>query len=195
MNEHDLDRLERRLRTLPPLLSVPPDLVKRAHEERFAEPETPRSTGSRPRWLRGLSLRWPVAGIAIATTAAIAIALVLASAPRHTGYRRIATLVGTGTASGYVAVGPADGAVEPVMVSVSHLPPAPRESYYEIWFQTGTRQIPGVAFNPDAKGAADIRFTAPINTKWVRCWVTRQSLADPGAQTIVMRASGTPEPT
>ena len=192
MNEHDLDALERRLRTLPPLLSVPPDLVERAQREGFAEPATSQHTRSWLRWLRGWSLRWPFAGVAIAATAAIAIVLVLSSSPSHTGYRRIATLAGTGNASGYVAVGPADGAVEPVMVSISHLPRAPTHSYYEIWFQTGTQQVPGVAFNPDATGAADIRFTAPTNTKWVRCWVTRQSLKDPSTQTIVMRANSAP---
>jgi hypothetical protein len=194
VNDHDLDGLERRLRTLPPLLAVPPDLVKRARQEGFAGPATPEHTRPRLRRLHGWPLRWPFAGIAIAATAAVAIALVIASAPGHTGFRRIATLAGTGNASGYVAVGPAHGAVEPVMVSVSHLRPAPSTSYYEIWFQTGTQQIPSVVFNPDATGAADVRFTAPINTKWVRCWVTRQSLTNPGARTIVMRANGTPHP-
>jgi hypothetical protein len=194
MNEHDLDALERRLRTLPPLLSVPSDLVERSHREALAEPETPQHAPSLPRRFRGLTLRWPFAGVAIAATAAVAIALAISSSPGHTGFRRIATLSGSGDASGYVAVGPADGAVEPVMVSISHLRPAPAQHYYEIWFQTGTQQVPGVAFNADANGTAEIRFTAPTNTRWVRCWVTRQSLQDPGTQTIVLRATGAPRP-
>jgi hypothetical protein len=194
MNEHDVDALERRLRGLPPLLSVPPDLVERAQREGFADPATPRHTRSRRHRLRGWSLRWRFAGVAVAATAAIAIALVLSSSPSHTGFRRIAMLAGTGGASGYVAVGPAEGAVEPVTVSISHLPPAPTRSYYQVWFQTGAQQVPGVAFNSDAGGAADIRFTAPTNTRWVRCWVARQSLDDPGTQTIVMRAKDAPRP-
>lgn len=195
MNEHDLDALERRLRTLPPLLAVPPDLVERSHRDAFAESERAEHASPPRRRFGGWRLRRPFAGVAIAAAAAVAIVLAVSSLSGHAGYRRIATLQGAGHASGYVAVGPADGAVEPVTVSISHLRRAPAHHYYEIWFQTGTEQVPGVAFNADANGTAEVRFTAPTNTRWVRCWVTRQSLQDPSTQTIVMRAAGTAQAT
>jgi len=107
----------------------------------------------------------------------------------HTGFQRIANLTGAVNASGYVAVGRADGAVEPVVVSITHLDPAPGCQYYEIWFQTGGKNVPGVAFNAGSNGRADVHLTAPTNTKWVRCWITRQSIDDPGSSTVVMRAT------
>ena len=196
MNEHDLDLLERRLRTLPPLLAVPPDLVERTHRDAFAGSEPAEHASPSPRRIRGWRPRRPFAAVAIAAAAAAAAAaLAVSSSPSHGGYRRIATLQGAGSASGYVAVGPADGAVEPVTVSISHLRRAPAHYYYEIWFQTGTEQVPGVAFNAGVNGTAEVRFTAPTNTRWVRCWATRQSLQDPGTQTIVMRATGAGQAT
>ena len=83
------------------------------------------------------------------------------------------------------------GLGEPVVVSVNHLDRARAGQYYEIWFQTGSHVVPGVAFNAGSNGTADIHLTAPINTKWVRCWITRQSVSDPSTSTIVMRATRT----
>jgi hypothetical protein len=195
MNERDLEALERRLRTLPDLLDVPPDLVDPSVQAAIGESDPPAATRAAPRRSRASSRwtrRWSFAGVAVAAAALIAVAFVVRSElSGPTQYRRIATLSGAGNAAGTVAVGPATGAIEPVRVSITHLRPAPADHYYEIWFQTGGRQIPGVAFNAGADGTAEIRLTAPTNTKWVRCWITRQSLADPGASTIVMRANGT----
>jgi hypothetical protein len=193
MNDHDLEALERRLRALPPLLSVPPDLVERSLRTGVAQDETAALAPARRRALRRWTLRWSFGAAAVAATA-VAIAFAIMSASNHTGYRRIATLAGAGNAAGYVAVGPSDGTLEPVVVSIRHLPPARPHHYYEIWFQTGTQQVPGVAFTPDANGTAEIRFRAPSNTQWVRCRVTRQSLDHPGAQTVVMRATRAPQP-
>jgi anti-sigma-K factor RskA len=200
MTERDPEALERRLRTLPDLLDVPPDLVDPSVQAAIGEPDPPAATRAAPRrsreWSRRWTRRWSFAGVAVAATALIAVAFVVHSGlSGPTQYRRIATLSGAGNAAGTVAVGPASGAIEPVRVSITHLHPAPADHYYEIWFETGGRQIPGVAFNPGADGTAEIRLTAPTNTKWLRCWITRQSLADPGASTIVMRANGTPQST
>jgi hypothetical protein len=60
--------------------------------------------------------------------------------------------------------------------------------YHEIWFQTGGHQVPGVAFDAASNGNAEVHLTAPIKTKWVRCWITRQSVSNPSTSTIVMRA-------
>jgi anti-sigma-K factor RskA len=200
MSERDLEALERRLRTLPDLLEVPPDLVDPSVQAAIGEPEPPAATREAPRrsrgWARGWTRRWSLAGVAVAAVALVAVTLTVRSElSRPTPYTRIATLSGAGNASGSVAVGPANGAIEPVVVSIAHLHPATAGHYYEIWFQTGGRQIPGVAFNPGADGTAQVRLTAPTNTKWLRCWITRQSLTDPGASTIVMRANGTPQST
>ena len=65
------------------------------------------------------------------------------------------------------------------MVSIRHLAPAPRDQYYEIWFQTGGRQVPGVAFNAASNGMAKIHLNAPTDTQWVRCWITRESVTHP----------------
>ena len=131
-------------------------------------------------------------GVAIAAAAAVAVAIAVTSLPgSHAGFQRIATLTGAGNASGYVDVGRADGAVEPVVVSISHLDPSPGDQYYEIWFQTGGKDVPGVAFNAGSDGRAEVHLSAPTNTKWVRCWITRQSISDPSSRTIVMRATPT----
>ena len=199
MNDHDLDALERRLRTLPPLLDVPPSLVTPSVQAAVADPESPARLRRAPRRSRGWSRRWSRAGvIGIAAAAAVAGTIAITSqSGGHGGFQRIATLTGTGTgtgtgnASGYVAVGRANGAIEPVVVSISHLDPAPGNQYYEIWFQTGSHHVPGVAFNAGSNGKAEVHLTAPINTKWVRCWITRQSVDDPSTSTIVMRASRT----
>jgi len=55
MNEPDLQALERRLHTLPPLLDVPPSLVAPSIQAAVADP-----TGTRPapRRSRGWSRRW-----------------------------------------------------------------------------------------------------------------------------------------
>jgi hypothetical protein len=193
MNEHDLEALERRLRTLPPLLSVPHDLVERSLRVGAAHDEGGAHAPARLRWFGGWRLRWSLGAAAVAATTVV-IAFAVTSVSNPTGFRRTATLAGAGHAAGYVAVGPSDGALEPVVVSIKHLRPAAPHHYYEIWFQTGTQQVPGVTFNPDANGTAEIRFTAPSNTQWVRCWVTRQSLDHPRAQTIVMRATLAPQP-
>ncbi len=193
MNEPDLQNLERRLRTLPPLLDVPPSLVTPSVQAAVADPESPapirRAPRRSPRWQR----RWSLAGVVgIAAAAAVAGTIAITSqSGGHGGFQRIATLTGAGNASGYVAVGRADGAIEPVVVSVDHLNPARDGQYYEIWFQTGGKQVPGVAFNAGPNGEAEVHLAAPINTKWVRCWITRQSVSDPSTSTIVMRATRT----
>jgi len=191
MNEPDLQALERRLHTLPPLLDVPQSLVAPSVQAALAEAASPAPTRPVPRRSRGWSRRWSLAGVvAIAAVAAVAVTITITSQPGgHPGFQRIATLTGAGDASGYVAVGRADGAVEPVVVSISHLDRARGDQYYEIWFKTGGHDVPGVAFNAGANGAAEVHISAPTNTKWERCWITRQSISDPGASTIVMRAN------
>ena len=193
MNEPDLQALERRLRTLPPLLDVPPSLVAPSVQAAVVDPDSPARIRRAPRRSRGWSRRWSLAGVvAIAAAAAVAVTITITSqSGGHTGFQRIATLTGAGNASGYVAVGRADGAIEPVVVSISHLDPAPGDQYYEIWFQTGGQHVPGVAFNAGSNGTAEVHLTAPTNTKWVRCWITRQSIIDPSTSTIVMRATPT----
>ena len=191
MNEPDLEALERRLRTLPPLLDVPPSLVAPSVQAAVADPDSPAPIRRAPRRSRGWSRRWSLAGVvAIAAAAAVAVTITIASQSGHQAeFQRIATLTGAGNASGYVAVGRANGAIEPVVVSISHLDPAPGNQYYEIWFQTGGQHVPGVAFNAGSDGRAEVHLTAPTNTKWVRCWITRQSTVDPSTSTIVMRAT------
>jgi hypothetical protein len=191
MNEPDMQALERRLRTLPPLLDVPPSLVAPSVQAAVAEADSPAPTRPVPRRSRGWSRRWSLAGVVvIAAAAAVAVTITVTSqSGGHSGFQRIATLTGAGDASGSVAVGAPDGAVEPVVVSISHLDPAPGDQYYEIWFKTGGQDVPGVAFNADSNGRAEVHISAPTNTKWVRCWITRQSISDPGASTIVMRAN------
>ncbi len=193
MNEPDLQALERRLHTLPPLLDVPPSLVAPSVQAAVADSDSPAPIRRAPRRSRGWSRRWSLAGVvAIAAAAAVAVTITVTSQPGGgTRFQRIATLTGAGNASGYVAVGRADGAVEPVVVSISHLAPAPGDQYYEIWFQTGGKNVPGVAFNAGSDGRAEVHISAPTNTKWVRCWITRQSIDDPGSSTIVMRANPT----
>ena len=197
MNEHDLEALERRLRTLPPLLDVPSSLVAPSLHAAVTDPDSAvsirRSARRSPRWSR----RWSLAGaVAIAAAAAVAVTITITSqSGSHAEFQRIATLSGAGNASGFVAVGRATGAIEPVVVSISHLDPAPGNQYYEIWFQTGGQQVPGVAFNAGSNGRAEVHLTAPTNTKWVKCWITRQSIDDPSTSTIVMRATGTPRST
>ncbi len=190
MNEPDLQALERRLRTLPPLLDVPPSLVAPAVQAVVADADSPAPIRRAPRRSRGWSPRWSLAGVvAIAAAAAVAVIITATSQPGGTGFQRIATLTGAGNATGYVAVGRADGSVEPVVVSINHLDPAPGDQYYEIWFKTGGKNVPGVAFNAGSDGRAEVHISAPTNTKWVRCWITRQSIDDPGSSTIVMRAN------
>jgi Anti-sigma-K factor rskA len=193
MNEPDLEALERRLRTLPPLLDVPPSLVAQSVQAAVADTDSPAPIRRAPRRSPGWSRRWSLAGVVgIAAAAAVAVTITIASqSGRHTEFQRIATLTGAGNASGYVAVGRPDGAIEPVVVSISHLDPVPGNQYYEIWFQTGGQNVPGVAFNANSNGSAEVHLTAPTNTKWVRCWITRQSIADPSTSTIVMRATHT----
>jgi hypothetical protein len=197
MNEPDLEALERRLHTLPPLLDVPPSLVAPSVRAAVADPGSPARIRRAPWRSRGWSRRWSLAGVVgIAAAAAVAVTITITSQSGGRGeFQRIATLTGSGNASGYVAVGRANGAIEPVVVSISHLDPAPGDEYYEIWFQTGGQHVPGVAFNAGSNGNAEVHLTAPINTKWVRCWITRQSITDPSTSTIVMRASATQRST
>jgi len=197
MNEPDLQALERRLHSLPPLLDVPPSLVAPSVRAAVADPDSPARI-RRPPWRsRGWSHRWSLAGVVgIAAAAAVAVTITITSQSGGNGeFQRIATLTGSGNASGYVAVGRANGAIEPVVVSISHLDPAPGNEYYEIWFQTGGQHVPGVAFNAGSNGKAEVHLSAPINTKWVRCWITRQSITDPSTPTIVMRATPTQRST
>ena len=190
MNEPDLQSLERRLHTLPPLLDVPPSLVAPSVQAAVTDSDSPAPFRRAPRRSRGWSRRWSLAGVvAIAAAAAVAVTISVTSRPGGIGFQRIATLTGAGNASGYVAVGRADGAVEPVVVSINHLAPAPGGQYYEIWFNTGGKNVPGVAFNAGSDGRAEVHISAPTNTKWVRCWITRQSINDPRSSTIVMRAN------
>ena len=197
MNEPDLQALERRLHSLPPLLDVPPSLVAPSVRAAVADPDSPARIRRAPWRSRGWSHRWSLAGVVgIAAAAAVSVTITITSQSGGNGeFQRIATLTGSGNASGYVAVGRANGAIEPVVVSISHLDPAPGNEYYEIWFQTGGQHVPGVAFNAGSNGKAEVHLSAPINTKWVRCWITRQSITDPSTPTIVMRATPTQRST
>jgi hypothetical protein len=193
MNEPDLEAIERRLHTLPPLLDVPPSLVAPSVEAAVVDLEPPVARTRRaPRRSLRWSRRWSLAGVVGIAAAAAVVAIIITSQPgRQTEFQRIATLTGAGNASGYVAVGRPNGAIEPVVLSISHLDPAPVNQYYEIWFQTGGQNVPGVAFNAGSNGRAEVHLAAPTNTKWVRCWITRQSITDPSTSTIVMRATPT----
>jgi hypothetical protein len=172
------------------LLDVPPSLVAPSVQAALTDSDSPAPFRRAPRRSRGWSRRWSLAGVvAIAAAAAVAVTISVTSRPGGIGFQRIATLTGAGNASGYVAVGRADGAVEPVVVSINHLDPAPGGQYYEIWFKTGGKNVPGVAFNAGSDGRAEVHISAPTNTKWVRCWITRQSINDPRSSTIVMRAN------
>jgi hypothetical protein len=196
MNEPDLEALERRLRTLPPLLDVPPSLVLPSVQAAVVDPDSAVGIRRAPRRSPGWSRRWSLAGaVAIAAAAVAATIAITSQSGSHTEFQRIATLTGAGNASGFVAVGRANGAIEPVVVSISHLDPTPGNQYYEIWFQTGGQQVPGVAFNAGSNGRAEVHLTAPTNTKWVKCWITRQSIDDPSTSTIVMRATRTQRST
>ncbi|HEY3766345.1 MAG TPA: hypothetical protein VGL44_14395, partial [Gaiellales bacterium] len=73
MNDPDLEALERRLRTLPPLLDVPPSLVAPSVQAAVVDPESPHRTGRAPRRSRRWSRRWSVAGV-VGTAAAAAVA-------------------------------------------------------------------------------------------------------------------------
>lgn len=188
MSERDLEALERRLRTLPPLLDVPPSLVDRSTAAAAEDRPVP-STRRRSDWPR-LPRRWTIAGGALAACAVVALVAVVAMAPSgHTTYQRIATLTGAGDASGYVGVGASHGATEPVIVSVRHLHPAPAGSYYEISFQTGSKPVPGAVFNVDSSGSAVVHLNAPAHTTWVRCWVRRRSVSDTSTGTVVLSAT------
>jgi hypothetical protein len=191
MNDPDLQALERRLHTLPPLLEVPAGLVAPSVQAAVAGPGSHAQDRPAPRRSRGWPRRWSLAGVvAVGVAAAVAVTITVTSqSGGNGGFQRIATLTGAGSASGSVAVGPPDGAVEPVVVSIDNLRPARGDQYYEIWFQTGGHDVPGVAFNAARDGSAELHISAPTNTKWVRCWITRQSISDPGASTIVMRAN------
>ena len=191
MSEHDVAALERRLRTLPPLLDVPPGLVAASAQAALGAPEPPAPIwgGSRrsPAWSRYRAL----AGVAaIAAAAAVAATIAITSRTGHpAGFQRIATLAGARNASGYVAVGRPSGAIEPVVVSIDHLRPAAADQYYEIWFQTGTQHVARVAFNTAHDATATVHLTAPTTTQWVHCWITRESITQPGNRTIIMQAS------
>ncbi len=167
MNEPDLQALERRLHTLPPLLDVPPSLVAPSVQAAVAEADSPAPTRRAPRRSRRWSRRWSLAGVvAIAAAAAVVVTITITSqSGGDSGFQRIATLTGAGNASGYVAVGRADGAVEPVVVSISHLDPAPGDQYYEIWFQTGGHDVPGVAFNAGSERHGRKFTSAPRPTR------------------------------
>jgi Anti-sigma-K factor rskA len=182
--------------TLPPLLDVPPSLVAPSVRAAVADPDSPAPIRRAPRRSPGWSRRWSLAGIVGIAAAAVAVTITITSqSGGHGEFQRIATLTGAGNASGYVAVGRPNGAAEPVVVSISHLDPVPGDQYYEIWFQTGGQHVPGVAFNAGSNGSAEVRLTAPVNTKWVRCWITRESIADPSTSTVVMRATPTQRST
>jgi hypothetical protein len=190
VNDPDLQALERRLRTLPPLLSVPPDLVDRSMATGVAGRAWRSSISEARRRPLRLPRRWAVAGGSAAACLMLTLAAVLVVAVGgNTRYSRIANLSGAGHASGYVAVGPADGTTEPVIVSVAHLRPASPGSYYEISFQTQGKPVPGAVFNVGANGSAVVHLNAPAHTRWVRCWVTRRSVGGSTPGTVVMSAA------
>ena len=184
MNEPDLQALERRLHTLPPLLDVPaepgrPIRPGRRRRSRLARPDpasaTPLARMVTPLVARGRRRDRRRCGGR-------------GDHHRHIPARRPAPGFSASRPSPAPATPPAtsrseraDGAVEPVVVSISHLDPAPGDQYYEIWFKTGGQDVPGVAFNAGSNGTAEVHLTAPTNTKWVRCWITRQSISDPGS--------------
>jgi hypothetical protein len=98
MNEPDLQALERRLHTLPPLLDVPQSLVAASVQAAVAEADSPAATRPVPRRARGWSRRWSLAGVvAIAAAAAVAVTITVTSqSGGHPGFQRIATLTGAG---------------------------------------------------------------------------------------------------
>ena len=159
MNEHDLDLLERHLRTLPPLLAVPPDLVERSHRAAFAGSEPAEHASPSPRRIRGWRLQQPFAAVALHEPQP------RPSRPCSPSPRRPAT-VGTGASPPCraLAVHPATSRSARRMAPSnrsrfrSATSGAPAHRYYEIWFQTGTEQVPGVAFNAGVNGTAEVQF-------------------------------------
>ena len=72
----------------------------------------------------------------------------------------------------------ADGAVRPVVVKVSDLPPAGDGHYYQLWMSENGENMPVAAFNTDSDGSVTAKSTMPADMGWDRCWITLDSTAD-----------------
>jgi hypothetical protein len=72
----------------------------------------------------------------------------------------------------------ADGAVRPVVVKISNLPPAGDGHYYQLWMSENGENMPVAAFNTDSDGSVTAKSTMPADMGWDRCWITLDSTAD-----------------
>ena len=72
----------------------------------------------------------------------------------------------------------ADGAVRPVVVTISNLPPAGDGHYYQLWMSENGENMPVAAFNTDSDGSVTAKSTMPADMGWDRCWITLDSTAD-----------------
>jgi hypothetical protein len=192
-DEPRLDDLESVLRTVPPMLDVPPHIVEACMSAAFGDEPQRRSSG-RPRVWRP-RLWSSVAAAALAITVGATILHNSSGQPGPVGVARIVQLRSSGSASGTVEIGPPTTAVEPVSVSISGLPPVNGAHYYELWVRTAAGTTPTLAFNTTQSGSANLQFSSSAKTRLVTCWITRETAGRPGQSTIVLRATSTTEAT
>ena len=148
--------LERRLHTLPPLLDVPPP-GRPIRPGRRRDPGSPAATG--PRRSRGWSRRWSLAGSSRRCRCG--------RRGNHHGHVSVRRphqvsahrdLTGTGNASGSVA---SERRRRRRAVVVDQPPrPRARRSVLRDLVQDRWPHAPGVAFNADSNGTAEVHLTA-----------------------------------
>ena len=91
---------------------------------------------------------------------------------------RTVDMTATSGATASIDFGEADGAVRPVVVNVSDLPPAGKGKYYEVWMSKNGNDMPIGSFNTDADGSVTAKTTMPSDMRWDRCWITLEAVSD-----------------
>ena len=79
---------------------------------------------------------------------------------------RTVDMSATSGATASIDFGEADGAVRPVVVKVSHLPPAGNGHYYQLWMSEDGENMPVAAFNTESDGSVTAKATMPADMGW-----------------------------
>lgn len=177
-DEPELQQLENALRAVGAPPEPPASYHELARDAVFGDPPAPPAEVVRiDRHRMRRRLMRPAIAVVVIAASTIA-ALVIGVGGDQMPVVRTVNMTAASGATASIDFGEADGAVRPVVVNVSDLPPAGKGKYYEVWMSEDGKDMPIGAFNTDGDGSVTAKTTMPSDMGWDRCWITLEKASD-----------------
>ena len=177
-DEFEMQRLTDALRAVGAPPEPPPGYEQIAREAALEPPRRRPAEVVRIDRHRLRRRLWRPAIAVVVIAASTIAALVIGVGGNSMPVAHTVTMSAASGAHASVDFGETDGSVRPVVVKVSHLPPAGDGHYYQLWMSEGGDNMPVAAFNTASDGTVTAKATMPAGMGWDHCWISLDSTTD-----------------